>query len=109
MDDGIYRVILTRHGEPIAEAILVLRDGIFNGGGEGYLFRGSHDRHADTIQGELLAYDKEQAPIHAGEDRYTITLQRDKQRPNLVFSGEFNGDPARPITAEFVWRVPIAR
>jgi T3SS negative regulator,GrlR len=109
MDDGIYRVTLTRHNQPIAEAILVLKDGLFNGGGEGYLFRGSYDRDTDTIRGEVLAYDKEQAPIYAIDDRYTVALLRDIQQPNLVFSGLFNDDPARPITAEFSWKVPLAR
>ncbi|MBV8969924.1 MAG: hypothetical protein JO331_12820 [Verrucomicrobia bacterium] len=55
-----------------------------------------------------MAYDKEQTPIYAIDDRYTVALQRDKQQPNLMFSGLYNDDPVRPITAEFFWKVPLA-
>jgi T3SS negative regulator,GrlR len=105
MQDGIYSVVVSSHGEPHGEAILVLRDGIFNGGGPGYLCSGHCDEENGTITFEAWPYREDRATIFGDKDRYHLSLKRDTLKSKLVFSG-FVENPSRPITAEFIWRSP---
>jgi hypothetical protein len=108
MEDGIYMASLTANNEPIGEGIVVFRDGIFNGGGQGYLYKGVYEQATDTIKGELLLYRKGHATVFGEKHRYTLVLHRDKQQAKLIFSGQLGADPTRIVMTELVWQESLA-